>query len=111
MATLKCPRSRSLRLRNTCLLSFRDCASAMCSSRVSSPTGMNSSGGCAAILPSRGHRHGALGGLRGAHFDRLKALQHITNFHVIEIGDSCAAFKTGAYFANVLFKALKGGNL
>src|SRR5216110_423436 len=41
--------SRSLRLRNTCLLSFSDCASGMCSSRVSKPTGICGSGKNSAV--------------------------------------------------------------
>src|ERR1700739_4682971 len=39
-ATLKLARNRSFKLRSTCRLSFSDCASAKCSSNVSSPTGM-----------------------------------------------------------------------
>src|SRR5207302_8987829 len=48
-ATLKSRLRRSLRLRNTCLLSFSDCASGMCSSRVSKPTGICGSGKNSAV--------------------------------------------------------------
>src|ERR1700733_13968614 len=40
-ATLNSLRSLSFKLRSTCLLSLSDCASGMCSSRVSKPTGMS----------------------------------------------------------------------
>src|SRR6266568_5158524 len=83
-ATLKSLLSLSFRLRNTCRLSFNDCASGMCSSRVSKPTGF-----C------------------GAHFGDVEAFQNVANLDVIEVGHARTAFETRAHFAGVVFEPLQ----
>src|SRR2546430_6404480 len=106
-ATLKSRRNLSFKLRSTCRLSFSDCASGMCSSRVSKPTGMSSSGEQLGGLFLAGGRAGLSGGFCGAHLGNAEAFQYIANFDVVEIGDARAAFKTGAYFAGVILESLQ----
>src|SRR5713101_9792562 len=105
-ATLKSRRSLSFKLRRTCRLSFSDCASGMCSSRVSKPTGMCGSGGqLGGLFLTRG-RADLSGGLRGAHLGHAEAFQDIADLHVIEIGDARAAFETSADFTGVVLEPL-----
>src|SRR6267154_5337822 len=107
-ATLKSRRSLSFKLRRTCRLSFSDCASGMCSSRVSRPTGMWHSGGQSGGLFLAGGGPAALsGGFRGAHLANAEAFQDIADLDVVEISDTCAAFKTSANFAGVILEALQ----
>src|ERR1700674_4678106 len=106
-ATLKSRRSLSFKLRSTCRLSFSDCASGMCSSRVSRPTGMSGSGGQLGGLFLAGGPAALSGGFRGADLGDAEAFQDIADLHVIEIGDSCSAFKTSADFAGVILESLQ----
>src|SRR5713101_865049 len=110
-ATLKSRRSLSFKLRRTCRLSFSDCASGMCSSRVSRPTGMWRSGGQSGGLFLAGGPAALSGGFRGAHLANAEAFQDIADLDVVEIGDTCAAFKTSANFAGVILEALQGVEL
>src|SRR5713101_1201762 len=110
-ATLKSRRSLSFKLRRTCRLSFSDCASGMCSSRVSKPTGMSGSGGQLGGLFLAGGPAALSGGFRGARLGNAKAFQDIADLHVVEIGDSRAAFKTSAHFACVILESLQRAEL
>src|SRR5258708_19138955 len=95
-ATLKSRRSLSFKLRRTCRLSFSDCASGMCSSRVSRPTGMSGSGGQPGGLFLTGGPAALSGGFRGAHLGNAEAFQDIADLHIVEIGHARAALKTSA---------------
>src|SRR6266849_5763619 len=110
-ATLKSRRSLSFKLRRTCRLSFSDCASGMCSSRVSKPTGMSGSGGQLGGLFLAGGPAALSGGFRGARLGNAKAFQDIADLHVVEIGGSRAAFKTSAYFGCVILESLQRAEL
>src|SRR6266852_3307171 len=110
-ATLKSRRSLSFRLRRTWRLSFSDCASGMCSSRVSRPTGMSGSGGQLGGLSLAGGTDALSGGFRGAHLGNAEAFQDIADLHVIEIGDARAALKTSADFAGIILEPLQGVEL
>src|SRR5712692_3190820 len=110
-ATLKSRRNLSFKLRRTCRLSVSDCASGMCSSRVSRPTGMCGSGGQLGGLFLGGGPAALSGGLRGAHFCNAEAFQDIADLHVVEIGDARAAFKTSADFAGVVLEPLQRAEL
>src|SRR5712664_4313843 len=106
-ATLKSRRSLSFKLRRTCRLSFSDCASGMCSSRVSKPTGMCGSGGQLGGLSLTSGTDALSGGFRGAHLGNAKAFQDVADLYVVEIGDARAAFKPSADFAGVIFESLQ----
>src|SRR5713226_1494574 len=106
-ATLKSRRSLSFKLRRTCRLSLSDCASGMCSSRLSRPTGMCDSGGQLGGLFLAGGPAALSGGFRSAHLSNAEAFQDIANLHVVEIGDACAAFKPSANFAGVILESLQ----
>src|SRR5207302_3162889 len=103
-ATLKSRLSRSFRLRNTCLLSFSDCASGMCSSRVSKPTGICGSGEKPCGLFFAGGGAGLSGGFRGAHLGDAEAFQDVANLDIVEVGHTRAAFEARAHFAGVVLK-------
>src|SRR6266404_7423965 len=106
-ATLKSRRSLSFKLRRTCRLSFSDCASGMCSSRVSRPTGMSGSGGQLGGLFLAGGPAALSGGFRGAHLANAEAFQDIADLHIVEIGDARAAFKTSTDFAGIILESLQ----
>src|SRR5438445_5220392 len=106
-ATLKSRRNLSFKLRSTCRLSFSDCASGMCSSRVSKPTGMSSSGEQLGGLFFAGGRAGLSGGFCGAHLGDAEAFQDIAKFDVVEVEYTRAAFKTGAHFIDVILETLQ----
>src|SRR5713226_19714 len=110
-ATLKSRRSLSFRLRRICRLSLSDCASGMCSSRVSRPTGMCRSGGQLGGLFLTGGPAALSGGFRSAHLGNTEAFQDIADLYVVEIGDARAAFKTGADFAGVILESLQRAEL
>src|SRR5882724_1631025 len=110
-ATLKSRRSLSFKLRKTCRLSFSDCASGICSSRVSRPTGMWRSGGQSGGLFLAGGPAALSGGFRGAHLGNAEAFQDIAYFNVVEIRNAGSAFKTGADFAGVILESLQGVEL
>src|SRR5207302_2660843 len=92
-------------------LSFSDCASGMCSSRVSKPTGMGGSGGQLGGLFLTGGPAALSGGFRGAHLGNAEAFQEIADLNVIEIGDAGAAFKAGAHLAGIILESLQGTEL
>src|SRR5712664_1420528 len=106
-ATLKSRRSLSFKLRRTCRLSFTDCASGMCSSRVSRPTGMWRSGGQTGGLFLAGGPAALSGAFRGAHLGDAELLQDLGYFNVVEMRDAGSAVNTGAHFAGVLLEALE----
>src|SRR5216684_8192030 len=92
---------------NTCRLSFSDCASGMCSSRVSKPTGMSGSGGQLSGLFLAGGCADLSGSFRGAHLGNAEALQDVADLNVVEICDAGAAFKSGADFTGIIFESLQ----
>src|ERR1700694_3245244 len=106
-ATLKSRRSLSFKPRSTCRLSFSDCASGMCSSRVSRPTGMSGSGGQLGGLFLAGGPAALSGGFRVAHLANAEAFQDIADLHVVEIGDARAAFETSADFTRIILESLQ----
>src|SRR6266853_5442528 len=110
-ATLKSRRSLSFKLRKTCRLSFSDCASGMCSSRVSRPTGISGSGGQLGGLFPAGGPAALSGSFCGAHFRYAKAFENVADLYVVEVGHACAALKSGAYFAGVILETLQGAEL
>src|SRR5712692_11658197 len=110
-ATLKSRRSLSFRLRRICRLSLSDCASGMCSSRVSRPTGMYDSGGQLGGLFLTGGPAALSGGFRSAHLGNAEAFQDIADLHVVEIGDTYAALKSSTNFAGVILESLQGVEL
>src|SRR5689334_523200 len=99
-ATLKCARRRSFKLRKTCRLSFSDCASAICNSSVSNPTGMASHPQArepdGIVLFARGG--GTLGsGFCGGELGDLETFQNVANLDVVEVRDTQTAFKSRAH--------------
>src|SRR6202047_2125548 len=110
-ATLKSRRSRSFKLRTICRLSFSECASGMCSSRVSRPTGMSGSAGQGLQLFARSWRAALRCGFRRAQLRHLEAFQYIADFHIVEIRDSCSTFKAGAHLASIVLEALERAQL
>src|SRR5258708_394385 len=106
-ATLKSRRSLSFKLRRTCRLSFSDCASGMCSSRVSRPTGMSGSGGQLGGLFLAGGPAALSGGFRGAHLANAEAFQDIADLHIVEISYARAAFETRTDFAGIILESLQ----
>src|SRR6266849_1458543 len=106
-ATLNSRRSLSFKLRKTCRLSFNDCASGMCSSRVSRPTGMCGSGGQLGGLFLTGGPAALSGGFRGTDLRDRETFKDVADLDVIEISNARAAFKTRAYFAGVILEALQ----
>src|SRR4029077_12594795 len=110
-ATLKSRRSLSFKLRKTCRLSFSDCASGMCSSRVSRPTGICRSGGQLGGLFLAGGPAALSGGFRGAHLGNAKAFQDVADLHIVEIRDARAAFEPSAHFAGVILESLQRAEL
>src|SRR5258708_26678707 len=104
-ATLKSLRSLSFKLRRTCRLSFSDCASGMCSSRVSRPTGMWHSGGQSSGLFLAGGPAALSGGFRSAHLANAEAFQDIADLDVVEIGDARPAFEASADFAGIILES------
>src|SRR5438445_12416024 len=101
-ATLKSRRNLSFKLRSTCRLSFSDCASGMCSSRVSKPTGMSSSGEQLGGLFLAGGRAGLSGGFGGAHLAHAEAFQDVADLDVVKIGYARAALKTRAHLTGII---------
>src|SRR5438477_7470615 len=97
-------------LRSTCLLSFSECASGMCSSRVSRPTGMERLRKTEKLLRTAGTLS-LRGRFRGADLFHLETFQDIADFDVIEVGDARAALKTGTHFAGVILEALQRAEL
>src|ERR1700730_10042978 len=90
----------------------------MCSSRVSKPTGMSGSEGQFPVrcettrrLFTRRRRTALRGGLRGAEFRHLEALQDVADFHVVEVGNARAALETGAHLAGVVLEAFERAEL
>src|SRR6266436_6266718 len=110
-ATLNSRRSLSFKLRKTCRLSFNDCASGMCSSRVSRPTGMCGSGGQSGGLLLSGGPAALSGGFRGTYLRDCETFKDVADLDVIEISNARAAFKTRAYFAGVILEALQRAEL
>src|SRR6266404_2428154 len=106
-ATLNSRRSLSFKLRKTCRLSFSDCASGMCSSRVSRPTGMCGSGGQLGGLFLAGGPAALPGSFCGAHLRDREAFEDVTDLDVVKISNAGAAFKTSAYFAGVILEAFQ----
>src|ERR1700733_1622776 len=117
-ATLNSLRSLSFKLRSTCLLSLSDCASGMCSSRVSKPTGMSGpyfivtrdrdlptpSGG---ELLAPGRRSALSRGFGGRKLGHLEAFQNVADLDVVEVRDADAALEPGTNFARVVFETLQ----
>src|SRR5260370_1153774 len=106
-ATLKSRRSLSFKLRKTCRLSFSDCASGMCSSRVSRPTGISGSGGQLSGLLPTGGPAALSGSFCGAHFRHAKAFENVPDLYVVEVRNACATLKSGAYFTGVILETLQ----
>src|ERR1700674_4127221 len=110
-ATLKSRRNLSFKLRRTCRLSFSDCASGICSSRVSRPTGMSGSGGQLGGLFLAGGPAALSGSFCGAHLGNAEAFQDVADLHIVEVRYARAAFKAGTHFAGVVLEALQRAEL
>src|SRR6267378_5243747 len=106
-ATLNSRRSLSFKLRKTCRLSFSDCASGICSSRVSKPTGMCGSGGQLCGLFLAGGPAALSGSFRGTHLRDRETFEDVADLDVIKISNAGAAFETRAYFAGVILETLQ----
>src|SRR5579862_4843826 len=108
--TLKWARSRSLRLRTTWRLSFRECAPSMHSSRVRKA--INSSlKRCGGTMPPQypAGRRRYFSRLSGAQFDGDalggEGFDHIAHLHVTVIRDRDTALHAVAHFAGVVLEA------
>src|SRR3984893_2749376 len=104
---------RSLSLRTTWRLSFRDWASAMCSSKVSNPTAIGPQAykpeplkKFSSLCATRSAR-GLPCSFRGGQLYDLEAFKNVANLDVVEIGDADSAFKAGTDFAGVVLEALQ----
>src|SRR5438067_1798715 len=130
MAMLNLRRKRSLRLRRTWRLSFKERASAMCNSRVSRPTGILKKiqhqiptvqstratvrkPGCEMLREEWEANLPASGGadLRGSFcatdFLDAEGFEKVANLYVVEIGNAHAAFKSSTDFTGIVLKALE----
>jgi len=81
--TLNLNRSLSFRLRSTWRLSFSDCASAMCNSKVSNPTGMDFRGTAASLFFFRRGRQTEPQLPPRESFCTLEAFQDVADLYVV----------------------------
>src|SRR5215472_8859530 len=110
VATLKCARRRSFKLRTTCRLSFKDWACSMRRSRVSeaiiSPCRGSRSFSNQESLPRRPSHH---------HFRRDalgdKGLDHIPYLNIAVVGDGDTTFHAVRDLADIVLKAPQRANL